>query len=152
MTIKIWVDADATPRPVKEILFKAADRVKIELILVANQALFTTRSRWVSSVIVGRGFDVADEYIADKVETGDLVITADVPLAATAVEKGAVVIGPRGDVTDATNARQRLAARDRNEERRLSGEMLGGPKPYSDRDKRKFAGSLDRWLAKRPIP
>jgi hypothetical protein len=146
--MKIWVDADATPRPVKEILFRAADRVAIELLLVANQTLYTPKSRWVSSVVVGRGFDVADEYIAAQVEPGDLVITADVPLAAAAVEKGAVVIGPRGNVTDATNAKQRLAARDRNEERRLSGEMLGGPKAYSDRDKRKFAGSLDRWLAK----
>jgi len=146
--MKIWVDADATPRPVKDILFRAADRVHIELLLVANQTLHTPRSQWISSVVVGRGFDVADEYIADKVESGDLVITADVPLAAAAVEKGATVIGPRGDVTDATNARQRLAARNRNEERRLSGEMLGGPKAYSDRDKRKFAGSLDRWLAK----
>ncbi len=147
--MKIWVDADATPRPVKDMLFRAADRVGIELILVANQTLNTPRSRWISSIVVGRGFDVADEFIAEKVESGDLVITADVPLAAAAVEKGAVVIGPRGDVTDTSNARQRLAARDRNEERRLSGEMLGGPKPFNDRDKRKFAGSLDRWLAKR---
>lgn len=148
--MKIWVDADATPRPVKEILFRVADRLKIEVLLVANQGLYTPPSRWVKTVQVGRGFDVADDYIADQVETGDLVITADVPLAASAVEKGATVIGPRGNVTDHTNARQRLAARDRNEERRLSGEMLGGPKEYSDKDKRNFAGALDRFLSKLP--
>jgi len=146
--MRIYVDADATPRPVKEILYRAAERLGIELLLVANQTLQTPRCRWIQSVVVGRGFDVADEYIADQVAAGDLVITADVPLAAAAVQKGATVIGPRGDVTDETNASQRLAARNRNEERRLAGEMLGGPKPYSDRDKRKFAGALDRFLAR----
>jgi len=146
--MQIYVDADAAPRAVKEILFRAADRLGIPLILVANQTLHTPRSKWISSRVVGKGFDVADDYIAEQVQAGDLVITADVPLAAAAVEKGATVIGPRGDVTDTTNARQRLAARDRNEERRLAGEMLSGPKPYGDRDKRKFAGALDRFLAK----
>jgi uncharacterized protein YaiI (UPF0178 family) len=147
--MKIWVDADATPRPVKEILYRAAERKQLELVLVANQPMVHPRSKWIRSVVVKKGFDVADEYIAEHVEEGDLVITADVPLAAAVVENGGSCIDPRGEVIDARNARQRLAARNRNEDQRLAGVMTGGPKPYSDRDKRTFAGALDRFLARR---
>ncbi|MEO0606441.1 MAG: YaiI/YqxD family protein, partial [Myxococcota bacterium] len=144
-------DADACPRPVKEMLFRAADRVPIEVILVANQPLRLPKSKWVRLEVVGKGFDVADEWIAEQVQDGDLVITADVPLAAAAVENGGIAIDPRGQVTDASNAASRLTMRNFMEEQREAmGELLGGPKPYSDRDKRNFAGALDRWLARRP--
>ena len=146
--MRIWVDADAAPRPVKEMLFRAAMRVQIEVILVANQSLRTPKSKYVRSVVVGKGFDVADEYIADAAEAGDLVITADIPLAAAAVEKGATCIDPRGEVIDKSNARSRLLMRNFMEQQREAGELTGGPKAYSDRDKRAFAGALDRALAK----
>ena len=146
----IWVDADATPKPVKEILFRAADRVGIPLVLVANRPMLLPRSKFVSSRVVAQGFDVADEHIVDEVQAGDLVISADIPLAAAVVDRGATCLDPRGDVIDAANARSRLAARDRNELLRESGVMMGGPKPYGDREKRQFAAALDRWLAKRP--
>ena len=147
--MNVWVDADACPRPIKEMLYRAAERVQIEVVLVANQAMRTPRNVHVRSIVVGGGFDVADEYIVAHVEEGDLVITADVPLAAQAVEKGATVIDPRGDVIDASNAAARLTMRNFNELHRESGELVGGgPKAYSDRDKRKFAGALDRFLAK----
>ena len=145
----IWVDADAAPRPVKDILFRAAERTQTPLVLVANRPVTAPRSRFVSSRVVAAGFDVADEHIVDEVQPGDLVISADVPLAAAVVGRGALCIDPRGEVIDAANARSRLAARDHNELLRESGMMMGGPKPYSDRDKRAFAAALDRWLAKR---
>ena len=145
----IWVDADAAPRAIKEILYKAAIRVKMPLVLVANQPLHTPKSIWITTRQVGKGFDVADEWIAEQVQKGDLVITQDIPLAAAVVEKGAHVIDVRGEVIDKGNARSRLAARDRNEALREAGVLTGGPKPFSDRDKRQFAGSLDRWLARR---
>ncbi len=147
----IYVDADACPRPVKEILFRAADRVPIEVILVANQPLRLPKSKYVRLEVVGRGFDVADEWIAEQVQPGDLVITADVPLAAAAVDNGGIALDPRGQVTDASNAAARLTMRNFAEEQREAlGELLGGPKPYGERDKRAFAGALDRWLARRP--
>ena len=145
----IGVDADAAPKPVKEILFRAAIRLKLPVILVANQPLLIPNSNYVEARVVGKGFDVADDYIVEQVKAGDLVITADIPLAAQVVEKGALVIDPRGDVIDATNARIRLAARDRAEQMREAGMMTGGPKPYGDKEKRSFAGALDRWLARR---
>ena len=145
----IWVDADAAPRAIKEILYKAVIRVKMPLVLVANQPLHTPKSIWITTRQVGKGFDVADEWIAEQVQKGDLVITQDIPLAAAVVEKGAYVIDVRGEVIDKGNARSRLAARDRNEALREAGVLTGGPKPFSDRDKRQFAGSLDRWLARR---
>jgi uncharacterized protein YaiI (UPF0178 family) len=145
----IWVDADAAPKPIKEILYRAAMRVQMPLVLVANQPLYTPKSKWITTRMVGKGFDVADEWIAEQVQPGDLVITQDVPLAAAVVEKGADVIDVRGEVIDKGNARARLAARHRNEEMREAGVMMGGPKPFGDRDKRQFAGALDRWLARR---
>lgn len=146
----IYVDADACPRPVKDMLFRAADRVPIAVVLVANQPLRLPKSKWVTQQVVGRGFDVADEWIADQVQPGDLVITADVPLAAAVVENGGTVIDPRGQVIDASNAQARLTMRDFMEQQREAGEVFGGPKPYGDRDKRNFAAALDRFLARRP--
>ena len=144
--MRIWVDADACPRAVKELLFRAAERVQVEVVLVANQLIRTPRSRFIRAVVVSEGFDEADEYIVEHVEEGDLVISADVPLAAGAVEKGATVIDPRGGVIDASNASQRLTMRNFMESQREAGDFIGGPAAYSDRDKRKFAGALDRYL------
>lgn len=143
----IWVDADATPRAVKEMLYRAADRRKVEVVFVANQAMLHPRSPWIRSVVVGRGFDIADEHIASHAGPGDLVISADIPLAAKVVAAGAVCVDPRGEVIDAGNAAARLQMRDFAETIRESGEVLAGPKPFSDRDKRRFAAVLDRWLA-----
>ena len=95
--MRIWVDGDACPKPVKDILFRAAERAQVKLTLVANRALFTFPSPWVSAVVVPSGFDVADQYIVDQAEAGDLVVTADIPLAAAAVDKGALVLTPRGE-------------------------------------------------------
>ncbi len=148
-TTTIWVDADAAPRAIKEILYKAAIRVKMPMVLVANSPLYTPNSVWITTRQVGKGFDIADEWIEEQVHKGDLVITQDIPLAAAVVEKGAHVIDVRGEVIDKTNAKARLAARDRNEALRESGMQTGGPKPFSDKNKRQFAGSLDRWLARR---
>lgn len=148
--MRIWVDADATPRAVKEILFRLADARPIEVVLVANQQLRTPPSRYVRSVVVGRDFDAADDWLAEQVEAGDLVITADIPLAARVVARGAVCLEPRGEVIDATNVGARLTMRDFTETIRESGELLGGPPPFSDRDKRRFAAALQRLVPRRP--
>ena len=148
--MKIWVDADAMPRPVKEMLFRLADARQVEVVLVANQALRVPRSRWVRAVVVGREFDAADDWVAERVEPGDLVITGDVPLAVRAVERGAVALDPRGEVVDATNAQTRLVVRDLMESIRESGELTGGPPPFSDRDKHKFAAAVQRLVPRRP--
>ena len=147
--MRIWVDADACPRAVKDILYRAADRVSVEVVLVANQPLSLPRSRFVRQVVVGQGFDVADEYIVEQVEDGDLVISADVPLAAAVVDKGGVCIDPRGDLIDASNAQARLTMRNFMEQQREAGTLSGGPSSYSDRDKRNFANALDRLLSRR---
>ncbi len=146
--MRIWVDADAAPRALKDMLFRAAMRTKLEVVLVANQHMHTPKSNYVRLEVVGRGFDVADEFIAEQVRAGDLVVTQDVPLAAAVVDKGATCIDVRGKVIDASNARMRLAMRDFREEARLSGEMVGGPSAFSNKDKQRFAGELDRWLAR----
>lgn len=147
--MKIWVDADATPRPVKEMLYRLADARQVEVVLVANQALRIPRSRYVRAVAVGRDFDAADDWVASQVEPGDLVITADVPLAVRAVERGGTALDPRGEVIDATNAQSRLVVRDLMETIRESGELTGGPAPFSDRDKHKFAAALQRLVPRR---
>lgn len=147
--MRIWVDADACPNPIKEILFRAAERWRVEVILVANQALRVPRSRYVKRVQVGGGFDVADHYIAQSVEPKDLVITADIPLAASAVGKGALAINPRGELYTEDNIRQRLAMRNMLEALRSAGEQLGGPTPFHARDRQAFANQVDRILARR---
>ena len=147
--MRIWVDADACPRAVKDMLFRAAERVQIEVVLVANQALRHPKSKFVRSVVVNKGFDVADEYIAEALEPGDLVITADVPLAAAVVNAGGTCIDPHGNVIDANNAQARLTMRNFMEQQRESGQLMGGPPPFGERDKRAFAGALDRFLARR---
>ncbi|MEN8170566.1 MAG: YaiI/YqxD family protein [Pseudomonadota bacterium] len=146
--MQIWVDADACPVVVKEILFRAAERTKIQLTLVANQSIQVPRSPFISTKQVGSGFDVADDYIAEQVGIGDLVITADIPLAAEVIEKGGEALNPRGERYTEENIRQRLAMRDFMDTMRSSGIQTGGPPPLNQTDRRNFANELDRFLAK----
>jgi uncharacterized protein YaiI (UPF0178 family) len=150
--MNIWVDADACPAVIKDILFRAADRVKVQTTLVANQHIRVPPSPYIRSVQVGSGFDVADTYIIDHVAFGDLVITADIPLAAEVVAKGAVVLSPRGDLLDNSNIRERLSMRDFMDELRASGVNTGGPPRLGHGDRMTFANALDRLLARLPHP
>lgn len=147
-SISIWVDADACPRVIRDILFRAATRLELPLTLVANHVLPVPQSPWVKAVQVAQGFDVADNYIVEQVGQDDLVITADIPLAAELIEKGAGVISPRGEQFTANNIRQRLNMRDFMETMRSSGEVSGGPPALGPRDKQEFANALDRYLAR----
>lgn len=147
--MKIWVDADACPRPIKEILYRAADRTGVELILVSNRPLRTPRSRFVRSVRVPGGFDVADGRILELMRPGDLVITADIPLAAEVIERGAGALDPRGRLYTEENVRACLAVRDLKDELRGIGVETGGPPALSRSDRREFANQLDRILAAR---
>lgn len=144
----IWVDADACPRVIKEILFRAALHRSIPVILVANQPMATPPGTLVRAVQVQQGFDVADNHIVANLRPGDLVITADIPLAAEVIGKGAAAINPRGELYTTSNIRQRLTMRNFMEEMRGAGIHTGGPAPFSPRDTQCFADSLDRWLAR----
>ena len=145
----IWVDADACPVVVKEILYRAAERTGVELTLVANQALRTPSSLNINSVQVRQGFDVADDEIVKRSEPGDLVITSDIPLAAEVIEKGGHALSPRGEMHTKENIGARLNMRDFLDTMRSSGvEMSGGPAAFSQRDKQEFANQLDRFLTK----
>lgn len=144
----IWVDADACPKVIKEILFRAAERVKLPLILVANQPLQVPRSRYIRSVQVAGGFDVADNHIVQEANSGDLVVTADIPLAAEAIENGCYALNPRGELYTENNIRQRLNMRDFMDTMRSSGVNTGGPAALSQADRQAFANQLDRLLAK----
>lgn len=147
--MKIWVDADACPVIVKEILYRAAERTGVELTLVANQALSTPSSLNINSVQVQQGFDVADDEIVKRSEPGDLVITSDIPLAAEVIEKGGHALSPRGEMHTKENIGARLNIRDFLDTMRSSGvEMSGGPAAFSQRDKQEFANQLDRFLTK----
>ena len=147
--MSIWVDADACPRPVKEILFKAAERTGIELTLVANHAMAVPRLPNVRLLQVQGGFDVADQEIAKRVAPGDLVITADIPLAADVIARGAQALNPRGELYSADTIRALLTMRDFMDTMRASGVVTGGPPALSQADRQAFAGQLDRWLARR---
>ena len=144
---QIWVDADACPKVIKEILFRAADRVGMTLTLVANQPLNTPRSRNIRSIQVAAGFDVADNHIVQQAETGDLVITADIPLAAEVIAKGCLALNPRGELYTEENIRQRLNMRDFMDTLRSSGVDTGGPSSFSQKDRQAFANQLDRLIA-----
>lgn len=144
----IWVDADACPVVIKEILFRAAERKQIPLTLVANKPLHTPRSPYISSRQVGHGFDVADDYIVEQVEPGDVVITADIPLASEVLEKGGHAINPRGERYTPETIRQKLGMRDFMDTLRSSGIQTGGPPPLNQTDRRNFANELDRLLAR----
>ena len=146
--MKIWVDADACPNVIKDILFRAAQRVRISTILVANQLIKTPPSRYISKVQVRAGFDEADKYIAEAVEPGDLVITADIPLASQVIDKGGYALNPRGELYTRDNIRQRLGLRNFMEELRGSGVNTGGPPSLSQSDRQAFANELDRFLTR----
>jgi len=145
----IWIDADACPKPVKEILFRAAIRTQTELTLVANQMLAVPKSPWIRSLQVPQGFDVADKEIVNRVESGDLVITADIPLAAEVIAKGGKVITPRGETYDAGSIAAALTMRNFMDTLRSSGVDTGGPSSFSTSDQREFARALDRYLVRR---
>lgn len=147
--LHIWVDADACPAVIKEILFRAAIRTQIMTTLVANQLLRVPPSPYIRALQVPAGFDVADNHIVQALQPGDLVITADIPLAAQAIEKGGHALNPRGEFYSAANIKERLAMRNFMEELRGSGVAVSGPAPLSHGDRQAFAAELDRWLAQR---
>ncbi|WP_087017747.1 YaiI/YqxD family protein [Thaumasiovibrio subtropicus] len=148
MAVTIWVDADACPNPVKAILFRAAERKKVSLVLIANHHLSVPPSPFIRAERVAAGFDVADDTIVERLSVGDLVITADIPLANDVLERKGFVITPRGEVMDMSNIRQRLQMRDFMETMRSSGVQTGGPAAFSQADKMAFGNQLDRWLQK----
>lgn len=146
--MRIWIDADAAPRDVKDIVFRAAKRLGIDTILVANQRLsLPLDNPHITAVWVKGGPDVADQHIADHAAPGDLAITADIPLAAILVAKEIIVLDPRGEEYDAENIRERLSIRDFMDSVRGSGVQTGGAKPFGQREKQAFAAALDRVLA-----
>jgi hypothetical protein len=146
--LKIWVDADACPVVIKEILFRAAERTQIETILVANKLLRVPPSPWLRAMQVPGGFDVADDEIVKQIEPGDLVITADIPLAAQVIAKGGHALNPRGEFYSASNIQERLAMRNFMEELRGSGVDISGPSTFSQSDRQSFAAELDRFLTR----
>ena len=146
--MQIWVDADACPGEIKQLLFRAANRRRIQLTLVANQTVRVPPSPFISTICVGSGMNIADRRIVELVELGDLVITADIPLAADVVAKGGLALNPRGDLYTNANVGARLAARNLFDELRGGGMILGGPSNFTARDRQAFANQLDKWLAK----
>ncbi|MDX5630019.1 MULTISPECIES: YaiI/YqxD family protein [unclassified Brenneria] len=144
--MQIWVDADACPNVIKEVLFRAADRTATLTTLVANQSLKVPPSRFIRTLRVAAGFDVADNEIVRRVETGDLVVTSDIPLAAEVIEKGAVALNPRGERYTPDTIRERLNMRDFMDTMRASGIQTGGPATLNQRDRQQFANELDKWL------
>ena len=142
----IWVDADACPNVIKDILFRAAERAQISLTLVANQPLRVPPSRFIRTLRVAQGFDVADNEIVRLCEPGDLVITADIPLAAEVLEKGGAALNPRGERYSDATIKERLTLRDFMDTMRSSGIQTGGPAALSQRDRQQFAAELDKWL------
>ncbi len=145
----IWVDADACPGVIKEILYRVAERTRLPLTLVANQWLKTPPYPSIRSVQVPKGFDVADNHIVEQVQAGDLVITADIPLAAAVIDKGALALNPRGELYSKENIRQTLDMRNFMDVLRSSGVETGGPPAFSQADRQSFANQLDRLLASR---
>jgi uncharacterized protein len=145
----IWVDADACPAVVKDILFRAAERLQLALTLVANQPLRVPPSSFIRMLQVPRGFDGADNEIAGRVQPGDLVVTADIPLASLAIERGALALDPRGELYTQDTIRERLQMRDFMDGLRASGVQTGGPAPLDHADRKRFADQLDRLLTRR---
>lgn len=148
MNTTIWIDADACPRAVKDIVFKASRRLSVPVRLVANSYMQTPESELIELIQVPSGFDVADNHIVAHAKVRDLVITADIPLAGELVRKGLLAISPKGEIFDAESIGERLAMRNLFTEMRSSGEILGGGRPYSEQDKRDFASTFDRTLVK----
>ncbi len=151
--MQIWVDADACPQAIKDILFRAAERVQVMTTLVANTLLRTPPSAFIRAIRVPRGFDVADQRIAREMQPGDLVITADIPLAAEVIARGGHALDPRGELYSEDNVRERLAVRNLMQSLRESGELVSGPAPFAQGDRHQFANQLDHFLTRnRPAP
>lgn len=148
-TPQIWVDGDACPGVIKEIIFRAAERAKVQATLVANQWLRVPASRYIRAMQVEGGFDVADSAIVARVQAGDLVVTQDIPLAARVLAKGGIALNPRGELYTADNIAERLSMRNFMEELRGAGVQTGGPPVFHARDRQAFANALDRWLRQR---
>jgi uncharacterized protein YaiI (UPF0178 family) len=146
--MQIWVDADACPGAIKELLFRAAERRKIKVTLVANGSMRIPRSDFIDTILVPSGMNIADRRIVELVTPGDLVITADIPLAADVVAKGGQALDPRGELYTDSNVGERLAVRNMFDGLRGEGHVLGGPSNFTPRDRQAFANQLDRWLAK----
>lgn len=145
--MSIWVDADACPVAIKEIIFRAAERTQTATTLIANHSMRVPPSKVIKFVQVASGFDVADNEIVKRLEQGDLVITGDIPLAAEVIEKGAIALNPRGELYTTSNIKQRLNMRDFMDTLRSSGIETGGSAPLSQSDRQAFANQLDKWLA-----
>jgi uncharacterized protein YaiI (UPF0178 family) len=145
--VRIWVDADACPKPIKDILFRAAERRQISMVLVANTPLRTPASPFIRVMRVRRGFDVADREIVEQVQAGDVVVTADIPLAAEVIGRGGHALDPRGILYTRENIPERLAVRNLMAELRTTGLATGGPAPWSRSDNHAFANQLDRLLS-----
>lgn len=145
----IWIDADACPVPVRDIVLRAGERTQTALIFVANTPIPLPRRALIKMVQVQQGFDVADNYISEHVKSDDLVISQDIPLAAEIVEKGITALNPRGELYTAENIRQRLAMRNFAQELRDIGQKTGGQNKFGDKEKQGFANALDRWLQKK---
>lgn len=146
--MKIWIDADACPRVIKDIVFRASERLEIPVCMVANKDLSKSHSGLVTSVLVGEGFDVADDYIVQQAAPEDLVITADIPLAARIVAKGGVALDPRGELYNEENVGERLSMRDLMQQLRAEGLVQGGPAQFGMTDRQRFASALDRLLTR----
>ncbi len=149
--MRIWVDADACPNPIKDILFRAADRTRMLMTFVANKPVRIVASPYLRFLQVDTGFDAADKKIVELLQPGDLVITADLPLAAAVIEKGGIALNPRGELYTVENVRERLSMRNFMDELRGGGLVTGGPPPLDARDRQVFASQLDRLLA-RAVP
>ena len=148
MAFQIWVDADACPRLAKDVLFRLAERRQVPVTLVANQYLPTPRSKFIKALQVPQGFDVADNEIVQRIQPGDLVITADIPLADEVLQRNATAINPRGTTYTAQNMKDHLQRRDMMEQLRDAGTISGGPPPYSKQDVQAFANALDRYVTR----
>jgi uncharacterized protein YaiI (UPF0178 family) len=144
----VWVDADACPSEIKELLYRAAMRRKVKATLVANQQMRTPKSEYIDSIVVQAGMDVADRRIVALLEPGDLVVTADIPLAADVVARGGQALNPRGELYTDSNIGERLAVRNMLDDLRAGGQITGGPPKFNAKDKQAFANQLDRWLTK----
>ena len=147
-SLTIWVDADACPKVIKEILYRASERTGVPLILVANQPLWTPESEYITTILVPAGFDVADDRIANELHAGDLVITADIPLAAEVIDRGGHALNPRGEFYTVDNIRERLSMRNFMDDLRSTGVITGGPSSLNPSDRQEFANRLDQFLTR----
>jgi hypothetical protein len=148
--MQIWVDADACPRVIKEILFRAAERAKVRLTLVANRSVHVPRSLFLHAIRVSAGFDRADQRIVELMQPGDLVVTADIPLASSVVKQGGIALDPRGKVYTEDNVAEALATRNLLEQLRGEGHVLDGPAQFGEKERQAFASGLQRLLALQP--